>query len=258
MHKGEKVSVIFPTYNEKDSIRAAIEDFFATGLVDEIVVVNNNAAPGTSGEVAATRAVEVHEPKQGYGHALQRGMAEATGDIFILAEPDGTFSGHDVRKLLAYAEDVDVVFGTRTSRIFIWEGANMGIFLKWGNYAVGKLVEFLFNTTILTDVGCTMKLLRRRVYEQIQPSFRIGGSHFGPHLMLLIITRGFPFVEIPVNYRQRVGESSVTGNFFKAFRLGVIMIGMVLKARFQSLFVPGSVYHRGTGAQLGNSSRRGN
>jgi hypothetical protein len=34
MWKGKRVAVIFPTYNEKDSIRAAILDYFATELVD--------------------------------------------------------------------------------------------------------------------------------------------------------------------------------------------------------------------------------
>lgn len=52
MWKGKKVSVIFPTYNERDSIRDAIESFFKTGYVDEIVVVNNNAIEGTTEEVA--------------------------------------------------------------------------------------------------------------------------------------------------------------------------------------------------------------
>ncbi len=42
---------ILPTYNEKDSIRRCIEAFEATGVVDEIIVVNNNATPGTSDEV---------------------------------------------------------------------------------------------------------------------------------------------------------------------------------------------------------------
>jgi len=242
MYNGEKVSVIFPTYNEKDSIRAAIADFLAAGTVDEVIVVNNNAAPGTSEEVAGTGAREVFENRQGYGYALQRGMAEATGDILILAEPDNTFLGRDVNKLLAYADDLDVVFGTRTSTIFIWAGANMGVFLKWGNYAVGKLLEFLFGTTILTDVGCTMKLLRRRVYEQVKDRFRVGSSHFGPHLMLLIVTAGIRFVEIPVNYRTRVGQSMVTGSFFKSLKLGLIMIGMICYARFASVFLPNSVY----------------
>lgn len=234
MWNGKKVSVIFPTYNEKDSIRWAVDDFFASGYVDEVVVVNNNAAPGTDEEVAHTRARLVHETQQGYGHALWRGMAEAEGDLLILAEPDGTFSGGDVIKLLAFSDDVPVVFGTRTAREFVWEGANMGLFLKWGNYAVGKLMEFLFNTTFLSDVGCTMKLLHRHVYEAIRPQFTVGGSAFGPQLMMLCILNGYPFVEIPVNYRQRVGVSSVTGSTVKAFFLGCEMILMILRYRVLS------------------------
>lgn len=234
MWQEKKVSVIFPTYNEKDSIRAAIKDFFDSGWVDEIVVVNNNAAPGTNDEVAGTGARLVHEPRQGYGHAIWRGLDEAEGELLIIAEPDGTFSGHDVIKLLAFSDDVPVVFGTRTAREFVWEGANMGVFLKWGNYAVGKLMEFLFNTTFLSDVGCSMRLLRRDVYETIRPHFTIGGSAFGPQLMLLVILHGFPFVEIPVNYRRRVGESSVTGSKIRAFFLGLEMISLILRYRLRS------------------------
>lgn len=234
MWRDKKVSVIFPTYNEKDSIRAAIEDFFASGYVDEIVVVNNNAAEGTDAEVTPTKARLVHETQQGYGHAIWRGLAEAEGDLLILAEPDGTFSGNDVVKLLAFSDDVPVVFGTRTAREFVWDGANMGLFLKWGNYSVGKLMEFLFNTTFLSDVGCTMRLLHRDTYEAVRPQFTVGGSHFGPQIMLLVILNGFPFVEIPINYRKRVGQSSVTGSLFRAFTLGCQMILMILQYRVGS------------------------
>ena len=44
MWRGKKVAVIFPTYNEKDSIREAVLGYFATGFADEVIVVNNNAA----------------------------------------------------------------------------------------------------------------------------------------------------------------------------------------------------------------------
>ncbi|MCC6152355.1 MAG: glycosyltransferase family 2 protein [Candidatus Hydrogenedentes bacterium] len=236
MWKNKTVSVVFPTYNEKDSIREAIDDFFASGYVDEVVVVNNNAASGTDEEVKQTKARLVHETAQGYGHAIWKGLAEATGDILIIAEPDGTFSGHDVIKMLAYSDDVPVVFGTRTQREFVWEGANMGRFLKWGNWAVGKLVEFLFNTTILTDVGCSMRLYHRETYEKIAPYFSIGGSAFGPQMLLIVILNGIHFIEIPVNYKKRVGESSVTGSKVKAFFLGMSMIGMILRYRLKSWF----------------------
>jgi len=129
---------------------------------------------------------------------------------------------------------VPVVFGTRTQREFVWEGANMGFLLKWGNWAVGKLIEFSFNTTLLTDVGCSMRLLTREAYAHIAPQFSVGGSAFGPQITLLTILNDVPFIEIPVNYRKRVGESSVTGNKIRAFFLGVEMIAMILRYRLLS------------------------
>ncbi|MBI3968535.1 MAG: glycosyltransferase family 2 protein [Chloroflexi bacterium] len=234
MWRGRTVSVVLPTYNEKGSIRQFIEDVLATGVVDEVVVVNNNAAAGTSEEVAKTAAREVIEPQQGYGFASRRGLAEATGDYIVLAEPDGTFVARDVLKLLAYAEDFDVVYGTRTARELIWEGANMGWFLKWGNWAVAKLMEILFNSTNLTDVGCTMRLISRPALQRIRSHFQVGGSHFGPEMMLLSFSYGLRVIQIPVNYRQRVGRSSVTGSNRVAFALGLRMIGLILAFRLQT------------------------
>ena len=231
MWRGQTVGVILPTYNEKDSIRAATLECFETGLVDEVIVVNNNAAPGTSEQVSGTGAREIFEPRQGYGHALLRGIRACKSDLIVLSEPDGTFSGHDIVKLLAYSDDLPVVLGTRTSREFVWAGANMGLFLRWGNWAVAKMTELLFNTTILTDMGCTYRLFRREALERIEPHLSIGGSHFGPQLLMEVVAHRIPFVEIPVNYRARVGESSVTGDFFKAFKLGLTMIVLVLGYR---------------------------
>ena len=77
MWKGKSVSIIFPTFNEKDSIKAAIEDFFASGYVDEVIVINNNAAEGTHEEVVKTRVKEVFEEKQGFGYSLMKGLDEA-------------------------------------------------------------------------------------------------------------------------------------------------------------------------------------
>ena len=231
MYKGKRVSVILPTYNEKDSIRAVIEGFAGQEHVDEILVVNNNAAPGTSDEVAQTDALEVHEPVQGYGQAIRRGLREATGDYLVICEPDGTFAPGDLLKFLAYADDFDCVLGTRTTPVMIWEGANMGSLLKWGNWAVAKSAEFLFNCSILTDVGCTMRLIKRKTLAQIEPWFTATGNTFGLEMTLICIKRGVRFMEIPVNYLGRVGESAVTGNRVRAVMLGIRMIGLILRYR---------------------------
>jgi glycosyltransferase involved in cell wall biosynthesis len=238
MWNAKKVSVIFPTYNEKKSVYNSIQDFKSTGVVDEIVVVNNNAIQGTSEEVARAGAIEIHEPRQGYGFAIRRGLEKTSGYYIIVSEPDGTFVGRDCLKLLSYADDFDVVYGTRTAKELIWEGANMGWFLKWGNWATAKLIEILFNTTSLTDVGCTMRLIRRPALNKIQPYFTVGGNFFGPEMMLLSCIKGLKMIQIPLNYQERVGASSVTGSLRKAFWLGIRMVLLILDYRIRKWVRP--------------------
>jgi len=235
MWHARTVSVVLMTYAERHSIRGTIEGFLATGVVDEVLVVDNNAEPGTHTEVAATAAREVHEPRQGYGFATRRGLAEATGDLIVLCEPDGTFMPDDIFKLLVYSDDCDVVFGTRTTRELLWQGANMGFMLKWGNWFLAKVIEVLFNTSHLSDVGCTYRLLRRDALERVQHRFSVGSEHFGPELMLLCITSGLRTVEVPVNYLPRVGVSSVTGSRGKAIRLGMRMAAHIVSFRLRTL-----------------------
>ena len=202
-------------------------------MIDEIVVVNNNAAEGTSEAVAGTGSREIMESRQGYGWSIRRGLAEATSDYLVVCEPDATFRARDVFKLLAYAEDFDVVYGSRTSQQLIWRGANMGIFLRWGNWAVAKYMEFLYNATSLTDVGCTMRLIRRPVALELLPFFKIGSNEFGPEMMIESLSQGFRIIQVPVNYLPRVGVSSVTGDPIKAVFLGLRMIKLITVRRLK-------------------------
>lgn len=171
MYKNRKVSVIIPTYNEADSIADVINGFFATGFVDEVIAVDNNALGNTKQEIEKTKARRVVETKQGYGRALMRGLKEAEGDLIVMTEADGTFDPKDIHKFLLYSDDFPVVFGTRTSRASIWSGAFMPFSVRFGNWAVAKFLEVLHNGPTLTDVGCTYKLISRDALEKIIPLF---------------------------------------------------------------------------------------
>lgn len=232
MFDGKSVSVVFPAYNEEGNIRQAVEDFFASGVVDEVIVVDNNSRDRTAEHAGLTKAVVVRETKQGYGHALRRGLREATGDYIIMAEPDGTFMGRDVLKLLAYAHDFDMVCGTRTTRELIWEQANMGWFLRVGNVVVAKLLQVLHDGPSLTDCGCTLRLTHRATVARIQDDLTVGASHFLPEMVILALKRGLRVIEIPVNYRGRVGESKITGTLTGTLRTGTRMILLILRLRF--------------------------
>ena len=72
MWKKKKVSVVFSTYNEIDSIKEFIDGLFKTGYVDEVIAVDNNAAKGTKEEILKTKAKYFLESKQGFGWGYRR------------------------------------------------------------------------------------------------------------------------------------------------------------------------------------------
>jgi glycosyltransferase involved in cell wall biosynthesis len=229
--EGHRVSVVFPAYNEEASIAASVKDFASLEAVDEILVVDNNSVDATATRATEAGARVVREPRQGYGNALRRGLTEAQGEYIVLAEPDGTFMGKDVLKLLAYADDFDLVLGTRTTRELIWHGANMGWQLRWGNWVVAKLLQVLFDGPSLSDCGCTLRLVRRSVAQRLLPRFTVGGSHFLPEMVCLALLDRQRLVEVPVNYRVRIGTSKITGSLNTALHVGGRMVGLILRYR---------------------------
>jgi hypothetical protein len=255
MWNGRSIAVVLPTYREKASIRAIVESFAALGIVDDIIVVNNNAEPGTSAAIAHSPAREVFEARQGYGAAIRSGIAETDTDLICICEPDGTFEPADLQKLLAYSNDFDFVYGSRTMRDFIWEGANMGPFLRWGNWAVAKLIEVSFNTASLTDVGCTMRLVPGPPVRRLLPLFTVEDGAFGPEMMMLSIIAGWRIVQLPVNYRPRSGRPGTTENPTEAVKIGLQMISLIARTRKRRTLLRQALIREGATPEM--ASRRG-
>lgn len=227
MWKGKTVSVVISSYREKDSIRGVIEGYFATGVVDEVLAVDNNAEPGSNEEILKTRAKLITERRQGQGWGLRAGMRAATGEYVLLSEGDGTYDPEDALKFLAYGEEFPVVLGTRTNTSLIGPDSGMFLLRRIADELEGRLIEILFASNRLTDVGCTYKLLRKGVIEQLETEWLTGDSHFVTEVTLQVAARRIPFVEIPVAFKKRVGTSSVTESFFHIAKWGVKLLVFV-------------------------------
>lgn len=237
MYNGKLISVVFATYKEKDSIKEVIEDFFtATPFVDEIIIVNNNAEPGTVEEVQKTKARMVYEKRQGYGYTYQMALKEAAGDYVILCEPDGTYTGKDLEKFLVFAKDFDVVLGSRTG-LTKPMGGSMGFLRKYANVFEGKTIELLFNANALSDVGCTYKLLTRKAIDKLSPLWHTRGGLFATELILLTVAEKLRFVEIPVTFNERVGISTMVNSLRKLAKWGVMIYGFIFYFWFKWIFI---------------------
>jgi len=232
MYNGKVISVVFPAYNEQESILNAIEDFLKTGIVDELIVVDNNSTDQTARLVLKTKALLIKERMQGYGYALSRGLKEARGDLIIMAEPDGTFVADDIFKLLQLADKYEMVLGSRVKMSFAGKKNHLRWSLRIGNEVTARLLSFLYSAPPLTDCGCTLRLIHKNALTKIIDQFTVGGSHFLVEMTILGLKEGISIIEIPIRYRARVGSSKISGSLKGALITWLGMIWLILRYRF--------------------------
>ena len=234
MFNNKTFSLILPAYNEEANIRKNIEAFLRTNIFDEIIVVDNNSTDNTKSEIQKTTAKYFDEKTQGYGAALRRGMEVSSSDYIVLCEPDSTFSAKDIYKFLSYIDDFECIFGTRTTKSLIQQGAKMQFYLRVGNIFVAKILEYMFLGPTLSDVGCTYKVISRKSYLKIKNKLNVIGSEFQPELMIQLILERVRILEIPVNYLEREGKSKITYNFISSLKLALKMIFLIIKLRIKN------------------------
>ena len=71
MYGGRTVTVVFPAFNEEQHIRQAVEEFLAPGVVDDVIVVDNNSRDRT--------AEEAGPPRPGWSPRRRRATATPCG-----------------------------------------------------------------------------------------------------------------------------------------------------------------------------------
>lgn len=231
------VSVVIPAHNEEETVREIVEEVCREAPVDEVIVVDNNSTDRTAEEVRKTGAVLVFEERKGYGFALRKGLERAQGDYLVLFDADGNFPAKDIRKLLAYAECFEFVKGTRARRELVEEGVYPP-FLLWlvivSNVALAKFQQVLFRSPALTDAGCTLRLIRRDVFQTIAPFLTVGGAHFLTDLTNLAMIAKVKMIEVPVHFTRRRGGQSKHGAFLGLAKIAIRMALHTIRQRILS------------------------
>lgn len=136
-----KLSVILPAYNEAGSIGALIHSIRAGYPEAEIIVIDDGSTDATAEEAAAAGAsVYGHPYNIGNGAAIKSGIRVAQGDILVFMDADGQHDPDDIRKLIDYMPQFDMVVGARVkgsqasvgrsigNRIYNWLGSYVSKF----------------------------------------------------------------------------------------------------------------------------------
>jgi dolichol-phosphate mannosyltransferase len=221
MQRGSAVWLVLPTYNEADNV-----DVIAAAALEHLpperrLLIVDDASPDGTGEIADRLAAErddievLHRhAKEGLGPAYVAGYRHAlAGGADLVAQMDADFSHDpaDLPRLLAAAEDADVVLGSRyVDGGGVTEWGPLRRFISRGGSAYARALLGIG----VRDLTGGFKVFRREVLEEIHPeTIPSLGYAFQVETTYRAIKAGFRVVEVPIIFRdRRVGESKMTGS----------------------------------------------
>ena len=223
-----KVSLILPALNEALSIGQVL-DSLPAGLFRQVIVVDNGSADGTGDAGRAHGATVVREDRRGYGQACLAGIAHLAPDceIVVFMDADSSDNPQDVYPLLApiLQGEADLVLGARRGAAV--ERGALTLPQRLGNAFATRLIRLLHRHRY-TDLG-PFRAIRRSSLQAL--AMRDGNYGWTVEMQVKAIRRGLRVREVPVNYRQRIGTSKISGHPWNAFQAGLKILWTIFRLR---------------------------
>jgi glycosyltransferase involved in cell wall biosynthesis len=226
------IKVIIPAYNEADSIANVITDI--PNIVDEVIVVSNNSSDDTEINAKKVGATVLTENQKGYGYACLKGMdyiakQESKPNIIVFLDGDYSDFPEELTKVVEpiLKNDIDFVIGARVKRLR--EQGSMTPQQVFGNWLATFLMKIMFGAKF-TDLGP----FRAIKYDKLL-ALNMEDKTYGwtVEMQLKAIKQKLTYVEIPVNYRNRIGVSKVSGTVKGSIFAGIKILGLIFKYSFK-------------------------
>jgi dolichol-phosphate mannosyltransferase len=215
------ICVCLPTYDERENLEAMVDRLGEVLGDDGVVLVIDDNSPDGTGEIADRLAAErewvhvLHRPKkEGLGPAYLDGFRRALElGAHLILEMDCDFSHdpEDVPRLVAAAEEVDLVIGSR----YVPGGdtRNWGLLRRLISRGGSLYAQLLLGVPV-RDLTGGFKCYRRIVLETIDlDAIHSKGYAFQIETTYRALGAGFRVVEVPIVFVDReVGGSKMSNS----------------------------------------------
>ena len=222
------IKVIIPAFNEADSITKVINAIPQS--VNEIIVVNNNSTDKTEENARKAGATVITEENRGYGYACLKGLhyiANKPQKPNIIVFLDGDYSDYpeELTKIVApiIEKNIDFVIGARVKSLR--EAGSMTKPQIFGNWLATSLMKLFFGATF-TDLGP----FRAIKYDKLLALNMIDKTYgWTVEMQLKALKQKLTYTEVPVNYRNRIGVSKVSGTIKGSIFAGAKILSWIFK-----------------------------
>jgi dolichol-phosphate mannosyltransferase len=208
-----RATVCLPTYNERENVERMVRSLHALGV--QVLVIDDSSPDGT-GDLADGLARELEgvavlhrARKEGLGPAYLAGFRRALADgAELILEMDCDFSHNpaDVPRLLAAAEDADLVLASR----YVEGGGteNWGLLRRFISRGGSLYAQVLLGLHV-RDLTGGFKCYRRAVLEALPlDDIHSKGYAFQIETTYRALRKGFSVREIPITFVDRLEGGS--------------------------------------------------
>lgn len=224
--------VIIPAFNEEGSIAKVIHDI--PSHISEVIVVDNQSTDETSKQAESAGATVLYEAKMGYGHACLKGLSylkelrEPT-DIVVFLDGDYSDYPEEMDKIIApiIQDDIDLVIGARVKSKR--EPGSMTFPQIFGNWLATTLMRLFFDSRF-TDLGPFRAIKYKKLLALNMEDKTYGWT---VEMQLKALKQKLTYTEVDINYRNRIGESKVSGTVKGSVMAGVKILGWIFKYSFK-------------------------
>ena len=232
------VSVIIPTYNERENIGILIGQLRETlgAREHEILVVDDRSPDGTGAAVEALAKADpriklvVKDKREGIGAALRCGYDLGKKDVLLSLDADLSFSTPETMKLLELIDaGFDLALGCRHKTGGSYEAPTLRVKAKFFVSRLGNRVIRALVGLDLHDYSANFRAIRRSVWRAILTEENTNSLLL--EMILKVKYGGFKVAEVPVSFADRIHGQSKLNLYIEAPKFLVKLLKFTLRYR---------------------------